>query len=55
MTKLEPGIELQKLLATQIFSALQGEVTEPIREECEGMGSDVHLHSIMQGTSLKGT
>ena len=34
MRELNQHIELQHMLAQQIFNALQGEVTEDIRQKC---------------------
>ena len=53
MRELNPSIELQELLACQIFNVLQGSVTEIIRQKCEGNGFDVHFRSVMEGNSLK--
>lgn len=49
----DPKIELQELLGRQIFNALQGEVTEVIRQKCEGVSYDVNFRSVMEGNSLK--
>lgn len=53
MRELNPSIELQELLARQIFNVLQGSVTETIRQQCEGVGFDVNFRSVMEGNSLK--
>ena len=53
MRELDPRIELQELLAQQIFNVLQGSVTEDIRQRCEGNSYDVNFRSIMEGNSLK--
>ena len=53
MRELNPHIELQHLLAQQIFNALQGEVTEDIRQKCEGNANDVYFRSAREGNSLK--
>lgn len=53
MRELNPSIELQELLARQIFNVLQGPVTESIRCQCEGSGFDVNFRSVMEGNSLK--
>lgn len=50
---LNPRIDLQELLGQQIFSCLQGEIVEPIREQCEGMGLDNYIRSLKEGHSLK--
>lgn len=53
MRELNPSIELQDILARQIFNILQGSVTEFIRQQCEGIGLDVNFRSVMEGNSLK--
>lgn len=53
MRELNPQIELQGILAQQIFSVLQGEVTEDIRQKCEGNIYDVNFRSMREGNSLK--
>lgn len=53
MRELNPSIELQELLARQIFNVLQGSVTEIVRQQCEGIGFDVNFRSVMEGNSLK--
>lgn len=53
MRELNPNIELQELLGQQIFNALQGGVTEVIRQKCEGNAYDVKRRSVMEGNSLK--
>ena len=53
MRELNPHIELQHLLAQQIFNALQGGVTEDIRQKCEGNANDVYFRSAREGNSLK--
>lgn len=53
MRELNPSIELQELLARQIFNVLQGPVTEIVRQQCEGIGLDVNFRSVMEGNSLK--
>lgn len=53
MRELNPIIDLQEILARQIFNALQGSVTEVIREKCEGVGYDVNFRSVLEGNSLK--
>ena len=53
MRELNPRIELQHTLAQQIFNALQGEVTEDIRQKCEGNADDVYFRSVREGNSLK--
>lgn len=53
MRELDPRIEMQELLAQQIFNVLQGEVTEIIRQQCEGCGFDMNFRSVMEGNSLK--
>ena len=45
MRELNPQINLQHLLAQQIFNALQGEVTEDIRQKCLGNANDIYFHS----------
>ena len=53
MRELNPQIELQHLLAQQIFNALQGEVTEVIRQKCQGNAGDLYFRSAKEGNSLK--
>lgn len=53
MRELNPQIELQHLLAQQIFNALQGEVTEDIRQKCQGNANDRYFRSAKEGNSLK--
>ncbi len=53
MRELNPSIDLQEILARQIFNALQGSVTEVVREKCEGIGYDVNFRSVLEGNSLK--
>ncbi len=53
MRELNPRIDLQALLAEQIFKALQRPVTEDIRQRCEGMDIDMNFRSVMEGNSLK--
>ncbi|MCQ2244946.1 MAG: M48 family metallopeptidase [Bacteroidaceae bacterium] len=53
MRELNPSIELQEILAQQIFNVLQGSVTEFVRQQCEGVGFDVNFRSVMEGNSLK--
>ena len=53
MRELNPQIELQQQLAQEIFNALQGEVTEDIRQKCEGNGIDLYFRSAREGNSLK--
>lgn len=53
MRELNPSIELQQLLAQQIFNVLQGSVTDIVRQHCEGIGFDVNFRSVMEGKSLK--
>lgn len=53
MRELNPHIELQHTLAQQIFNALQGEVTEDIRQKCLGNGNDRFFRSAKEGNSLK--
>ena len=42
MRELNPQIDLQHQLAQQIFNALQGEVTEDIRQKCQGSVNDIY-------------
>ena len=53
MRELNPQIELQHQLAQQIFNALQGEVTEDIRQKCQGNANDRYFRSAKEGNSLK--
>ena len=53
MRELDPKIELQELLAKQIFNVLQGNVTDAIRQQCEGNVYDLNFRSVMEGNSLK--
>jgi len=53
MRELNPQIELQHQLAQQIFNALQGEVTEYIRQKCQGNANDRYFRSAKEGNSLK--
>lgn len=53
MRELNPKIDLQELLAQQIFNVLQGTVTGAIRKSCEGNLSDLNFRSVMEGNSLK--
>ena len=53
MRELNPKIDLQELLAKQIFKVLQGTVTDDIRRKCEGDDIDVTFRSVMEGNSLK--
>ena len=53
MRELNPQIELQHQLAKEIFNALQGEVTETIRQKYEGNVNDVYFRSAREGNSLK--
>ena len=53
MRELNPQINLQHLLVQQIFNALQGEVTEDIRQKCLGNANDIYFHSTKEGNSLK--
>ena len=53
MRELNPHIELQHTLAQQIFNALQGEVTEDIRQKCLGNANDKFFRSAKEGNSLK--
>ena len=53
MRELNPQIELQHSLAQQIFNALQGEVTEDIRQKCQGSVNDIYFRSAKEGNSLK--
>lgn len=53
MRELDPKIELQELLGVQIFNVLQGTVTDPVRQRCEGNSYDVNFRSVMEGNSLK--
>lgn len=53
MRELNPQIELQHQLAQQIFNALQGEVTEDIRQNCQGNANDRYFRSAKEGNSLK--
>ena len=53
MRELNPRIELQHVLAQQIFNALQGEVTEDIRQKCEGNANDIYFRSAREGNCLK--
>ena len=43
MRELNPPIELQHQLAQQIFNAVQGEVTEDIRQKCQGNANDCYV------------
>lgn len=53
MRELNPNIDLHELIGQQIFDSLQGEIVEPIRQQCEGTGYDVYYRSIKEGMSLK--
>lgn len=53
MRELNPSIDLQELLARQIFNVLQGSVTEIVRQECVGTGYDANFRSVLEGNSLK--
>lgn len=53
MRELNPQIELQHQLAQQIFNSLQGEVTEDIRQKCQGNANDRYFRSAKEGNSLK--
>ena len=53
MRELNPHIELQHVLAQQIFNALQGEVTEDIRQKFLGNANDRFFRSAKEGNSLK--
>ena len=53
MRELNPHIDLQHTLAQQIFNALQGDVTEDIRQKCEGNANDIYFRSAREGNSLK--
>ena len=53
MRELNPHIDLQHTLAQQIFNALQGDVTEDIRQKCEGNANDRYFRSAREGNSLK--
>ena len=53
MRELNPHIELQHTLAQQIFNALQGEVTEDIRQKYLGNANDSFFRSAKEGNSLK--
>ena len=53
MRELNPQIGLHAELGRQIFSALQGSVTEEIRQNCMGNAGDVYFRSIREGNSLK--
>ncbi len=53
MRELNPQINLQAELGKQIFSALQGQVTDVIRQKCVGNGADVYFRSMREGNSMK--
>lgn len=53
MRELNPQIDLQHTLALQIFNALQGEVTEVIRQKCQDNMNDAYYRSAKEGNSLK--
>lgn len=53
MRELNPQINLQAELGKQIFSALQGNVTEIIRQKCMGNANDVYFRSMREGNSMK--
>lgn len=53
MRELNPQIELQQQLAQEIFNALQGTVTENIRQKCQGNANDIYYRSAKEGNSLK--
>lgn len=53
MRTLDPSIELQKEIGSQIYNALQGDTLMQIREICEGNGHIIFAKSRNEGNSLK--
>ena len=53
MKKINPTIDLEKQIGTQIYEALQGSVVEEVLRKTKISNNDAYWRSSMEGHSLK--